>query len=101
MNDPTEINHEIAYARGMAPGEYVVNLHLYRNSARILPVPVKVVVSATHAGNASVRHLLEQRVDLSHEGEEVTVFRFELNKAGDVVPESVHDLFVALRSPGK
>lgn len=101
MNDPTEINHEIAYARGMAPGEYVVNLHLYRNSARTLPVPVKVVVSATHAGNASVRHLLEQRVDLSHEGEEVTVFRFELNKAGDVVPESVHDLFVALRSPGK
>ena len=28
--DPTMINHEVAYTRGIIPGEYVVNIHAYR-----------------------------------------------------------------------
>ena len=28
--DPTPINYEVAYSRGINPGEHIVNLHLYR-----------------------------------------------------------------------
>ena len=95
--DATEMNYEVTYSRGIPPGEYTVNMHLYRNPERKLPVPVTVVVSVKKTAQESGKQILASKVQLSREGQEVTVFRFKLDEAGDLVPGSVHNLQRPLR----
>ena len=71
--DATELNYEVAYSRGVAGGDYTVNLHLYRNTAGQYPVPVTVVVSAKHRTGDASRQLLTSKVALRHDGEDVHV----------------------------
>jgi hypothetical protein len=99
--DPTDLNYEVAYSRGIPPGEYAVNLHLYRNSAGTYPVPVKVTVSSRSGPNGPTRHLVQTRADLVREGQELTAFRFKLTEQGELVPGSIHNLFAELRSARK
>jgi hypothetical protein len=99
--DAADLNYEVAYARGIAAGEYTVNLHLYRNPAQVYPVPVSVILSVKKSARESGRQLLASRVRLDREGQELTVFRFRLDAAGDLVPGSVHSLQRALRSARK
>jgi hypothetical protein len=96
--DVSGLNYEVSYSRGVVAGEYVVNVHLYRNPSQILPVPVTVVASVKASAAESARQLLARTVELSREGEERTVFRFRLDPAGGLVDGSVHDLEVPLRS---
>lgn len=96
--DATELNYEIAYARGILPGEYTVNVHLYRNSARTYPIPATVVTSVKSSETESARQILASRVDLKNEGEEITVYRFKLDENGGLVAGSVHSLQRDLRS---
>jgi hypothetical protein len=96
--DATEMNYEVTYSRGIPPGEYTVNMHLYRNPERKLPVPVTVVVSVKKTAQESGKQILASKVQLSREGQEVTVFRFKLDEAGDLVPGSVHNLQRPLRN---
>ena len=64
-------------------------------------VPVTVMVSTkAHASDPS-RQVLMSKVELDHEGQERTVFRFKLNEAGQVVPGSVNSLQRPLRSGTK
>jgi hypothetical protein len=98
--DATDINYEVSYARGIVPGEYIVNVHLYRNPANVLPVPVTVVTSVKKTPDARARQLLVSKVELVREGEELTVYRFKLNEHGDLEPGSVHSLQHGLRSLG-
>ena len=37
--DATGMNYEVSYSRGIPPGEYMVNVHLYRNAAGVMPDP--------------------------------------------------------------
>jgi len=96
--DATEMNYEVTYSRGIPPGEYTVNMHLYRNPERKLPVPVTVVVSVKKTAQESGKQILASKVQLSREGQEVTVFRFKLDETGDLVPGSVHNLQRPLRN---
>lgn len=96
--DVSGLNYEVAYSRGVVAGEYVVNVHLYRNPSQLLPVPVTVVASVKPSVAESARQLLARTVELGREGEERTVFRFRLDQAGALVGGSVHDLEVPLRS---
>ncbi len=96
--DATEMNYEVTYSRGIPPGEYTANLHLYRNPERKLPVPVTVVVSVKKSAQESGRQILASKVELTREGQELTVFRFQLDEAGDLVPGSVHNLQRPLRN---
>lgn len=96
--DATDINYEISYARGIAAGEYTVNLHLYRNPASVLPVPVTVVTSVKKTPEARAKQLLASQVELGRAGEELTVSSFKLSEDGDLVPGSVHSLQRGLRS---
>ena len=95
--DATEMNYEVSYSRGIPPGEYVVNVHLYRNTARVSPVPVTVVASVKKNETESARQLLSTRIGLTREGQELTVFRFSLDAAGELVPGSVGSLQRPLR----
>jgi hypothetical protein len=96
--DATGLNYEVSYSRGIAAGEYTINVHLYRNAANVFPVPVTVVTSVKKSPNESARQLLASNVELVREGEELTVYRFRLSEDGGLVPGSVHSLQRNLRA---
>jgi hypothetical protein len=85
-------------SRGITPGEYTVNLHLYRNTTGVFPIPVTVVTSVKKSAKESARQLLASHIELVREGEELTVYRFKLSEQGDLVSGSVHSLQRQLRS---
>ena len=98
FRDLTDVNYEVAYSRGVVEGEYVINLHLYRNKSAILPVPVTVVASVKRSNGANLKRLTSAKVELAYTGEEITVVRFKLTESGEIVPGSMHQLFKPLRS---
>jgi hypothetical protein len=95
--DMTDYNYEVAYSRGTPPGEYVVNVHMYRGVNVPFPVTVKVVASLSAEPNASPRQLVATTVELRREGQELTALRFRLGADGALVQGSVHSLFKELR----
>ena len=99
--DLSGLNYESSYSRGVVPGEYTVNLHLYRNRATNPAVPVTVIVSTKGSSDQPARQILVSKVDLGREGQERTVFRFKLTEGGSVVPGSVNSLQKPLRSGTK
>ena len=96
--DVSGLNYEVAYSRGIVPGEYVVNVHLYRDNSNALPIPATLVVSVKHSVGESARQILARTIELEREGEERTVFRFRLDERGGLVAGSVHDLELPLRA---
>ena len=96
--DATGMNYEVSYSRGIPAGEYTVNVHLYRNTAGVYPIPVTVVTSVKKSSKESARQLLASHIELTREGEELTVYRFRLSEDGDLVPGSVHSLQRKLRT---
>lgn len=99
--DISGLNYESSFSRGVIPGEYTVNLHLYRNRARSAAVPVTVVVSVKPGPDLPARQILMTKLTLDREGEERTVFRFDLTKSGALKPGSVNSLQRPLRSGTK
>lgn len=100
--DATPLNYEVSYSRGIVPGEYTVNLHLYRNEEKTgEPVPATVLVSVKEGPSRSAKQILVSDVRLNREGHELTVFRFALDERGRLVPGSVHGLPRKLRSGNK
>jgi hypothetical protein len=99
--DLSGLNYESSYSRGMVPGEYTVNLHLYRNRTGLPEVPVTVIVSTKPTSADPARQVLMSKVELAREGQERTVFRFRLTERGDLVSGSVTSLPRPLRSGTK
>ncbi len=98
--DASKRNFETALARGIIPGEYIVNLHLYRDEPGVYPVEVTVVISVKAEGESS-KQILTTAVELTSEGQEITALRFALEANGALVPGSVNRIPRPLRSPGK
>jgi len=96
--DVSNVNYEVAYSRGMPPGEYTVNLHLYRNLSGQLPIPVTVVASIKQDPKASAVQLAKADIELNHMNQEVTAFRFRLAEGGKMVAGSLHNLPKPLRA---
>lgn len=103
LADATKKNEEMSIARGLISGEYVVNLHLYRNNEGIQPIPVDVLVYVSPKYGEAAQPVLitGNPALLQRVGQEITVFRFSLDKQGRVVENSVSSLFRPLRSGGK
>ena len=100
--DPTPINYEVAYSRGINPGEHIVNLHLYREDISAFnPFEAKVVVTVVNPTTKVRQQLLESSVLLDEIGKELTIFRFELDEDGNLNKESLNNKFVQLRSGSK
>lgn len=97
VGDPTNQNYEISFSRGLPPGEYTANVHLYRNASG-QPVEVTMAVSSKPTVQSSARPLLSTKVMLRREGEELTAFRFTLDANGKLQADSVHNLYRPLRS---
>ena len=96
--DPTEINFETSYSRGIPPGEYTVNVHLFRNLENVFPIWVRVVARVKTENESGAATIAATRVRLDREGDEVTAFRFNLTEKGDLVPGSLNAVFKPLRS---
>jgi hypothetical protein len=95
--DATPYNYETARSRGVTPGEYVIDAHLFAHRSAALPVPLTVAVYVTAPGTTVTSQVLVQTAELRAEREEITVVRFALDAAGNVVPGSVNHAFRALR----
>ena len=74
-------NREIVTLRGIMPGEYVINVHMYMKREESLLTPVTVQLDKINPYST----IMIKRVTLGDSGEEKTAFRFILNKYGDVV----------------
>ncbi len=96
--DITEMNYEVSYSRGAPDGEYTVNTHLYRSYKSDLPLPVTVVITVKSSPQSPPKKILSKKIMLSRVGQELTVFRFSLDKEGRLISGSVHDLPKPLRA---
>lgn len=99
--DPTEVNFETSYSRGIPPGEYTANIHLFRNLENIYPIWVRVVAREKKDNDSGAATLAATRVRLDREGQEITAFRFTLDDRGDLVPGSLNAVYKPLRSARK
>jgi hypothetical protein len=99
-NDPTPLRYKNQFSRGVPPGEYTINLHLFRNLQGTFPVPVDVTVRCS-ADNKGARNVVNTKVQLNKEGEEVTALRFRLDEQCNLTPNSVTSLYRPLRSATK
>ncbi len=97
-SDVSNINYEVSYSRGVPAGSYTVNVHLYQNLGMVYPVPVTVVASVKRSPREAAKQILSSKVLLNWDGEEVTVFRFDLDDKGQLVPGSLHSMPRPLRS---
>lgn len=90
--DATNRNYEVSYSRGIVPGEYVVNVHMYSIIPSSTPVvPVTVVVSVRTRYDTT-RQLLETSIDLTRRNQEETAYRFRLDADGGLIEGSVSTL---------
>jgi hypothetical protein len=100
-DDITDHNFEVAYSRGMPAGEYVANVHMYRGIGVTYPVTVKVVARLQAGSNQSARQILSATVQLRHENDQVTAFRFRLDDHGQLVADSVNSVYKELRTASR
>ena len=73
------LNREVVTIRGIVPGEYITNVHAYRKT-KVEPVNGYVRLLKL---NPYIEYATEYFV-LKNEGDEITVFRFNVNKDGYV-----------------
>ena len=100
--DPTPINYEVAYSRGINPGEHIVNLHLYREDLTAFkPFEAQVVVTVVNPQTKIRQQILESTVLLDEIGKELTIFRFKLDEEGNLNQDSINNEYVQLRSGSK
>ena len=74
-------NREIVTLRGIIPGEYVINVHMYMKREESLLTPITIQLDKINPYST----VMIKRVTLGDSGEEKTAFRFTLNNDGDVV----------------
>ena len=74
-------NREITTIRGIVPGEYVFNIHLYRKSHKDSSIPVTVILEKL---NPQVKLLYSKVITLTDYWEEKTVIRFVLDVDGEI-----------------
>lgn len=95
--DPVSMNYEVAYGRGLWPGEYTVNAHLYRAQDGHFPIPATAKV-AVRGPDGEVNNLLRSDMQLDYVGQEATIFRFQLDDKGHLLPGTLNRIHKDLRS---
>jgi hypothetical protein len=75
-------NQEIITIRGIIPGEYIMNVHMYRKLEKEKP-PTEVTVKIEKI-NPQVTLIALKKVELAFDGDEKTVLRFTLDEEGKV-----------------
>lgn len=73
-------NREVVSIRGIVPGEYIVNSHLYVKRTGAEPTPVNIRIEKMNP----YKLIASKEIKLATIGEELTVFRFGIDKDGNV-----------------
>ena len=73
-------NREIVTLRGIVPGEYVVNIHMYFKVGQE-PVPVTIQIDKINPYSV----VLRETIELKSKGDEITAARFSVKSNGDVI----------------
>jgi len=73
-------NREIVTLRGIIPGEYIINIHMYFKVGQE-PVPVTIQIDKINPYSV----VLRETIELKNKGDEVTVARFSVKSNGDVI----------------
>ena len=90
--DYTPLNYEISFTRGITPGEYQANIHLFKHDAKKSKVQATVSASLVTPDRDYRKQILEKKIYLSKEGKEKTVLRFKLDNNFKLVSGSVNSL---------
>jgi hypothetical protein len=89
-------NREIVSVRGIIPGEFIVNCHMYYKRSEGKTTTVRVKLEKL---NPQLKLVTVREVKLGQNGDEQTAFRFTVDKEGDVT--STNQLFKDIcKSPG-
>ena len=73
-------NREIVTLRGIIPGEYIINIHMYFKVGQE-PVPVTIQIDKINPYSV----VLRETIELKSKGDEATVARFSVKSNGDVI----------------
>lgn len=96
-NPDPERNFETVYCRGIKPGRYWVNLHMYRSPTFPVEVRVEVSVDKGTEGKSSLRVIAKTTLTLERKGDERTAFSFVLDENGAIERDSLNSVFRPLR----
>lgn len=91
--DPESRNEEVTICRGIDPGEWIVDVMLYRTYDG--KVPVRVTVTVTRLAQVPTE-ILRRSVEVPAQGDQLTVFRFRLGGRGKYLPRSENYLEMPL-----
>ena len=97
LYDITSQNYEFVFSRGIIPGEYTINLHMYLNR-QLDEFPITVSTTVTLIKEGKIVLSLSSNDTLHNNGQEITVFRFQLTRDGELIPGTVHNIYQPLRS---
>lgn len=88
---------ELAATRTLPDGQWVVNVHAYKDTGGNLPVTVEVDIWYRIPGSKVRSPVFSGERELSRVGEEITVARWEM-QGGKMLPGSLHMSPVELRT---
>lgn len=95
--DATPLNYENTYSRGIIAGEYIVNVHCYR--CPVVPQMVDLEISVNKGEHSKGgTPVAVTSVELRANGEEKTALRFKLDDKGNMMPNSMNNVFRPLRA---
>ena len=90
--DHTPLNYEISFTRGIVPGEYQANVHLFKHDTKKSKIEATIVASLVTADNSYRKQILEKKVYLNFQGNEKTALRFKLDNNFKLVEGSANSL---------
>ena len=98
QNDLLELNYENAYSRGVVAGEYIINVHLFRDGENPPEgIPVDILVRKKNKASLSPDNIAKTRVILKYAGQEVTAIRFKINQNLEVIRGSINNIPIKIR----
>lgn len=90
--DPSNLNYENSFSRGIPSGDYYINLHCFSCKG-----PIKTRVEVIMLSQSGTRiEIFNDDVLLKGNGDEITVTRFTIND-NKLVSGSQHDIFKSLK----
>jgi len=90
-------NREIVTLRGLIPGEYTVNVHMY-SKREMGPTKVSIIGEKI---NPTLKLYAAETVTLSKNGEEITAFRFTVTKEGEITNVNKLQKYIATPKLGR
>ena len=92
VGDHTPLNYEISFTRGIIPGEYQANVHLFKHDKDRSKIEALITASLVTPDRNYRKQILEKKVYLKKESSEKTVLRFKLDNNFKLVNGSVNSL---------